>query len=180
MLGAAFAGLSCLATDADAVTVYAPAVFTESDDFSNISGAPTDLSSTFGNFLNGDGIQGFTGAGDWTDAIKVNVSPSTQAAVNFRASSSVSNPFFGINVFNSAGTFIGGGYLDTMPLTDTYYEGTLSFVTPADGLVIFATNHEAGGATINYSIGAVPEPSAALLGLAGVAALALRRRRDGK
>lgn len=175
LLGAALAGLSFVPTDADA------AVYIESTDFGANTGASTDLSSTFGNFLSDHGIVGALNiaGGDSGDYIKVSVLPNTAAVVNYTASSTVAYPYFGLNVFNSAGSFINGNYLPLMPDAGTTYQGTLSFMTPADGIIIFGTSHESGSGTINYSIGAVPEPTSALLGAAGLAAAALRRRRSG-
>ncbi len=174
MLGAALAGLSLVSTDAEAV------VYFESTDFSNNFNTPTDLSSNFANFLNNHGIVGSltVSGGDNIDYIRVNVAPSTLAAINFRASASIPNPYFGLFAYDSAGIQLSNGYLFVMPDAGTTYEGALTpFTTPADGIIMLGTSNEAGsGTTINYSIGAVPEPTSALLGAAGLAAAALRRR----
>lgn len=174
MLGAALAGLSLMPTEGEAAAYY------ETTDFGNSYATATDLTSTFGNFLNDSGVVGAITptAPDSTDFFKVNVAPNTAAAINFTASSTVANPYFGISVWNSAGTPFANTYLDTMPTPGTTYQGVLSFTTPADGIIFFGTNHESGAATINYSIGTVPEPASALLAVAGIAATALVRRRN--
>lgn len=174
MLGAALAGLSLMPTEGEAATYY------ESTDFGNSLGVATDLTSTFGNFLIDGGVVGSIqpGGADFNDFIKVNVAPNMAASINFSASSTVANPFFGIGVWNSAGSQFAANYLATMPTPGTTYQGVLSFTTPADGIILFGTNQETGPATINYSIGAVPEPTSALLAAAGIAASALVRRRN--
>ncbi len=177
MLGAALAGLSLVSTDAEA------AVYFESTDFSNNFNTPTDLSSAFANFLSNHRIVGslMVGGGDNIDYIRLNVAPSTTAVINFSASASMPNPFFGLFAYDSAGIQLSNGYLFSMPDAGTTYQGALTpFTTPANGIIVLGTSNEAGSGTINYSIDAVPEPTSALLGAAGLAATALRRSRKGK
>ena len=181
MLGAALAGLSLVSTDAEA------AVYIESTDFGDNFLIRTDLRSTFANFLDNHGIFGSLtlpaiGGGDRADWIEVNVAPSIMANINFRASSTIANPFFGLFAYDTSGNQLSNGYLFVMPDAGTTYEGALApFLTPENGIIILSTSNEAGGdATINYSIGTVPEPTSAILGVAGLAAAALRRRRNEK
>lgn len=177
MLGAALAGLSLVSTDAGAT------VYIESTDFGDSSVAATDLSSTFGNFLNDHGILGSmdSGGGDNNDFIRLNVAPSTSAVINFSASGTFADLYFYLLAYNSAGGLLASNSF-SMPVIGQTYQSSLSFITPSDGIILLGAggSSEGGPGTFNYSIGAVPEPTSALLGAAGLAAAAMRRRRNGK
>ena len=167
------AGLILMPTEGEAAT------YIETTDFGDSFNAATDLSSTFGNFLNESMITGtvLPGGTDGADFFRVSVAAGTAASIPFRAYSS-SGGSFGFNVFDSTGTtiaFVDAG-LPNSPGTAS--DVIISFMTPADGIIVFGTNYEAGASTINYSIGAVPEPTSALLAAAGIAASALVRRRN--
>ena len=167
------AGLSLLPTEGEAAT------YMEATDFGNIRGTATDLTSTFGNFLNDSMVTGtiLPGGTDSADFFRVSVAAGTAASIPFRAYSS-SGGYFGFNVFDSTGVSIGFADADLLTSPETAFERIISFMTPADGIIVFGTNYEAGASTINYSIGAVPEPTSALLAAAGIAASALVRRRN--
>ena len=174
LLGAALAGLSLVSTDAEA------AVYTESTDFGNSFETATDLSSTFGNFLEDNQILAVLqlNNSDQSDFVAVSVAPSTAAVINLSASRTAgADSYFGLQVLSGSGAYL-AGYNFALTDLDTTYEDQLSFMTPADGILVFNTQHESAGGTFNYSIGSVPEPASALLGAAGLAAAALRRRRE--
>ena len=155
------------------------ATYIEATDFGNSLGAATDLTSTFGNFLNDSMVTGtiLPGGTDSADFFTVSVAAGTAASIPFRAYSS-SGGFFGFNVFDSTGTAIAFVDAELSNSPGTASDVIISFMTPADGIIVFGTNYEAGASTINYSIGAVPEPTSALLAAAGIAASALVRRRN--
>lgn len=156
------------------------AVYMESTDFGPNTASPTNLNSTFGNFLDDHGIVGVVdiAGADFNDYVTVSVAPNSLTTIEFRASSTATNPYFGMNVFSASGSYITGNSISAMPEPGTTYESSVSFITPTDGIIMFGTNHEQGSGTINYSIGVIPEPTSALLGAAGLAAAALRRRRS--
>ena len=168
------AGLSLMPTEGEAAT------YMEATDFGGNFNAATDLTSTFSNFLNDSIITGSIQPveTDTLDFFRVNVAPNTATSIPFSVFSTIGNSAFGFDVYNSGGNYIWNGYTGLMVSADTTYEGVISFMTPADGIVIFGTSYESGPATINYSIGAVPEPTSALLAAAGIAASALVRRRN--
>ncbi len=175
MLGAAFAGLSCLATEANAATV-----FTETTDFSNSYGSPTDLSSIFANFLDGGSVVGQMVIGsDYADVFSVNVTPNTLVSIPWTVSNNTPE-YFGLGVANpsSGNAMIAFEWVNTVA-GGTPVQRTLNFTTPASGKITFYTSQESGSATFNYTVGPmVPEPTTGLLSLAGLAAAALRRRRE--
>ncbi len=176
LLGAALAGLTGLSTDAEGATV-----FTETTDFSDNLTTPTDLSATWSDFVSSGGIAGrvMPGTTDYTDYVLVSAPANTVVSIPYSATSTTSNPYFGLNAFNG-GSYLAGSYLDTMPTPGQTYNGMLNFTMPSSGKVTIGTSQEAGfGTTVNYTIGAtVPEASSSVLALAGMAAAALRRRRD--
>ena len=174
LIGAALAGLSCFAPEAGATTV-----FTETTDFTNNFSSPTNLLSTFANFLDGGGVVGQINTfGDYADCFELNVTPNTEVSIPWSVSSSTANQYFYLNVFDELGNFLKGSF-STTPESNTLYQSALVFTTPASGKIQFGVSQEASSATFNYTIGAtVPEPTTGLLSLAGLAAAALRRRRE--
>ncbi len=95
LLAAAFAGLSISATTAEAATVL-----TETTDFSNDSGNPTDLTTTFTNFLSDSGIIGsINNSGDFSDYFTVAMTPNAAATIPVFFSTSA---FYFVDVFNSS------------------------------------------------------------------------------
>ena len=174
LIGAALAGLSCFAPEAGATTI-----FTETTDFSNTA-TPTDLTSSFVNFLDGGGVVGqINSFDDYGDYFELNVTPNTLVSIPWSVSSTSANQYFYVYIANEFGNYIEGG--NTSTLESTPYQSTIDFTTPASGKIRFTVGQEAGpNTTFNYTIGAtVPEPTTSLLGLAGIAAAALRRRREG-
>lgn len=175
LLGAALAGLAGVATEAEAATVV-----TETTDFSNTTASPTDLSSTWANFVTSGGIAGaiMPGTSDSVDYVLISAPANTLVSIPYSATSTAASPYFGLNVFNG-GSYITGTYLSNMPVAGQTYTGVVEFTMPASGQVTLGTSNEgAFGSTINYTIGAtVPEAGSSVLGLAGMAAAALRRRR---
>ena len=175
LIGAALAGLSCFAPEAGAATVL-----TETTDFSNDVNAPTNLSSTFPNFLVGGGVAGQIDTfGDNIDTFELNVTPNTEVSIPWSvSSSSANNQYIYLSVFDDLGNYINGSSLETLE-SNTPFQSTLDFTTPASGKIRFGVSQEASSTTLNYTIGAtVPEPTTGLLSLAGLAAAALRRRRE--
>lgn len=173
LLGAALAGLATFTPDAEAATVY-----TETTDLSNGVLSPTDLTSTFTDFVADGGIVGqmFIGP-DFCDAILINGPASSSVSIPFSITASSSNVWFTLNAYNGGSL---GTKLVNMPNAGQTYSDTLTFIMPASGKVTLYTtqNHEFGGHTYNYTIGAVPEASTGMLSLAAMAAAALRRRRE--
>lgn len=179
LLGAALAGLSC-ATQADAALYSETTAFNY--DFSNIANSPTNLTTTFADFLSSHQIDGTIGHVDYNDHILLNVAPSTLASILFKAYPAVLSSM-SLTAFNSAGNQLASVEASNPSGSPSYSEKTLSFTTPVDGKlrlqVAYSTSTEEGP-TMNYSIGTngVPEPTTSALGLAGLAAAALRRRRN--
>lgn len=175
LLGAALAGLAGVSTEAEAATV-----FTETTDFSNALDTPADLTATWGNFVTSGGIAGAIapGTSDTVDYIKVSAPANTSVSIPYSATATSSNTYFGLNVFDGL-SYLTGIYLPSVMVPGQTYDGALTFTMPASGQVTFGTSYEGGsGSTINYTIGAtVPEAGSSVLGLAGMAATALRRRR---
>jgi hypothetical protein len=175
LLSAALAGLAEVATEADAATV-----FTESVDFSDDVSNPADLSATWSDFTTSGGIAGTLSPGisDYGDAFTISAPANTQVEIPYSARSSSPHASFGFAMYDGS-EFIGYDYLSSMPIADETYFGVLSFNVPASGKVTFVTSYEGGGAEVlNYTIGAtIPEVGSSVLGLAGLAAAALRRRR---
>ncbi|RYD21988.1 MAG: hypothetical protein EOP88_09505 [Verrucomicrobiaceae bacterium] len=174
LLGAALAGLAGVATEAEAATVV-----TETTDFSNSFLAPTDLTSTWADFVSSGGIAGVItpGTSDFSDYVLISAPANTLVSIPFSVTSTTANPYFGLSAFNG-GSSLAGTYLPSMPVAGDTYTGTLNFTMPASGQVTIGTSHESAAGTINYTIGAtVPEAGSSVLGLAGMAAAALRRRR---
>ncbi len=180
MLGAAFAGLSL--SQLDAATVYNESI---NGDLSNDFSSPTDLTSTFGNFLSDSGIIGSMTTGtrgsDGTDYFFVQMIGNVSASIPFQFTAdndSGGNISMYLNASEqTSGNFLGGSG-NTDFASGSGNSGTINFTTPADGLVQFQVSNETGNATMNYTIGTIPETSTAVLGLAGLAAAALRRRRQ--
>jgi uncharacterized protein (TIGR03382 family) len=169
LLGAALAGLALVPTSADA------AVYIETIDFSNNFDEPTDLTGEFANFLAGHKISG-TISNDDPDNFKVLMAPSTLVSLNVQVLLSNGGDYFFISARDSAtqsplGSLELYGGTHGEPLVDV-----LSFTSPVSGAVSFSVSSE-GGTNINYSVASVPEPATGLLGLAGLAAAALQRRR---
>jgi hypothetical protein len=131
LLGAALAGLSLVPTDAEA------AVYVEGTDFSNSSATATDLTSSFADFLNNHGVVGSlnTGGGDFADYLTLNVAPSTATTINYRASATGENNYFGLIAYDSSFGFLNSAFLPDV-LVSTPAEGSISFTTPANGIVI--------------------------------------------
>lgn len=175
LLGAALAGLAGIASEAEAATV-----FTETTDFSENTATPTDLSSTWSNFVTEGGIAGkiVPGSSDNTDYILLSGPANTLVSLPYSVTSTTANPYFGLNVFNGT-NYVAGSYITSSPTPGQTYTGVLNFTVPANGKFTIGTSNEgAGGSTLNYTIGAVvPEAGTSVLGLAGLAAAALRRRR---
>ena len=179
MLGAALAGLSMATPSAHA------AVFTEGTDFSNLQSTTTDLTSQFPDFLTGNTIIGtlVTGFGigvDNSDYAKVAVMPSTLTSLVFTISPTMSTSlFFQVSVSTEDGTNLGSATgFDATPLTLTFTTPVAPSLGGPSNIVLNVRDGEStGGNTLNYTISSVPETSSAVLGLAGMAAAALRRRR---
>jgi MYXO-CTERM domain-containing protein len=177
LMGAAFAGLSM-------ASAQAATVLTETTDFSDISNAPTDLTATFPDFLLDSGILGSISTGtagsDFSDHVQVQMSPSASASIPYILSgSSTTSPSISmyLTAFSSSGLSLANAGFTSFPSGGST-SGTLDFTVPVDGIVRFSVDNEVGNAAMNYSIGAVPETGTAVLGLAGLAAAALRRRRE--
>lgn len=154
--------------DADA------AVYVEPTDFSNNVSLPTDLTGQFSNFLAGNQITGTVSGTDYWDHFKVSVTPLTQVKLNIRAYFPNDTDFLTISATGLSGQFLDS--FDFQGKLGEASEDVLEFMSPTDGIVQFSVGLEGGG-PVNYSVGAVPEPTTGLLGLAGLAASALHRRR---
>ncbi len=183
LLGAAFAGLAL--TDANAATMLT--VYDESidGDLSDDFGMPTDLTLTFADFLSDSAVTGTMTTGtrgtDGRDYFFVSMTGNAMASIPFEFGGTqdmggqldtfvnVVAHTSGTSLVNSGSAFFNSGTTRT---------GTFDFTVPADGLVRFQISNESSNATHNYRIGAVPETGTAALGLAGLAAAALRRRRQ--
>lgn len=176
LLGVALAGITCLAQQAGAATT-----FTEVTDFGNSTPAATDLSAEFIDFAVAGGIIGqmvlSNSVTDNADFFVLNATASSLVSIPTTCMSSAGSGYFAFNVFTTAGSFIGGNNFSP-EIAGSTYSSILSFTVPANGKVIIGTSQESGNTTFNYTLGAVPEPSTGLLGLAAVAAAALRRRRE--
>ena len=176
LLGVALAGITCLAQQAGAASV-----FTEVTDFGNSVLAATDLTAEFVDFSTAGKIIGSLVLGnlnsDGADYFIVNAPALSSVSIPTTFVSSTSTGYFGFQALTLAGAYISGNGVG-FSMAGTVYNGTLSFTVPANGKVIIGTNHEVGDTTINYTLGQVPEPSAGLMSLAAVAAAALRRRRE--
>lgn len=175
LLGAALAGLSGISTEADGATV----VHMETTDFSDSLSSPTYLTSIWTDFVSSGGIQGeLDSTGDFNDVFTVSAIPGTNASIPFSGSYSEGfGTIFYIIVYD------GNGALEhltdaTLLLTEPGEAGStfLNFTVPASGLVTFEVGREGGAAS--YTLGAtVPEAGTSAMGLAAMAAAALRRRR---
>jgi len=180
LLGAAFAGLSL--SQASAATVYNES---SDGDLSGPFGSPTDLTSTFGNFLSDSGVIGSISTGtrgsDLANYFYVQMTPNVAASIPYSFSGDSDDGgmiFEYVTVYaHTSGAFLvdgsSSGYMSGSSVSDT-----LNFITPSDGLVRFAVSQETSNATMNYTIGTVPETGTAVLSLVGLAAAVLRRRRQ--
>jgi len=173
LLSAALAGLAITADQANAAIT----IFTEVADFSNNSEDPTDLLAQYTDFAVDSQVNGtLNSTNDSVDYFRVIVSPGGNVSLPFLFSGNAESDIvmfvtisrFGV-VFAAATPNFASGESAA---------GTLNFIAPADGNVIFRLSHESTGSTLNYTIGAIPEPGTSVLGLAGLAAAALRRKRQ--
>lgn len=179
LLGAALAGLSCYSATANAATIY-----TETTDFENNLPATTDLSTTFSDFSSQSIVYGSISTGtvyDPSDSFMVSFAPGNLVSIPFTVISdgtaSVLFTMYALEQGNSSGNQLASGSVFTSATPGESVSGSINFVTPLSGKLVFYTETEVGSTTFNYSVGSVPEPSTGLLSLAGLATAALQRRR---
>lgn len=175
LLGAAFAGLSLLPVDADAGVTF---IYDSTTDFSNNYNLPTDLTGQYTNYTNSTRIEGSISSGDYSDNFKVAMTPFAQVSIDMKATFAASGEYFWMTVSNADSPFTQLATTSDLVSTSANQQisRTLTFTVPQSGRVTFSTGYE-GGSPVNYAIGSVPEPTTGLLGLAGLAAAALHRRR---
>ncbi|RYG96726.1 MAG: hypothetical protein EON58_11410 [Alphaproteobacteria bacterium] len=175
LLGAAFAGLAGVAPEAKAATIV-----TETVDFGDYSFEATDLTTTWTNFAADGGIAGnvTVASGDYGDFVVVSAPANTQVTIPVSFTSSVEDPYAGFQVI-TGNTLLTYADFSTVTPNVTQY-GSLTFTVPASGQVTIGLFQESGmGSVLDYTIGqTVPEAGSSVLGLAGMAAAALRRRRS--
>jgi len=173
LLSAALAGLAITADQANAATT----IFTEVIDFSNDSENPTNLQAQFTDFAVDSQVNGtLSSTGDSIDYFIVKVSDGAEVSLPFLFSGTA-NGLISMSVTVSR---FGEVFAVAQPnfVTGESAVGTLNFTAPNDGIVIFTLSHESSRSALNYTIGAIPEPGTSVLGLAGLAAAALRRKRQ--
>ncbi|RYD21990.1 MAG: hypothetical protein EOP88_09515 [Verrucomicrobiaceae bacterium] len=173
LLGAALAGLAGVSTEAQAATI-----FTETTDFSEDATEPTDLTTTWANFVTSGGIAGSITIGtDYADNVRISAPANTLVTIPISFTSTVSEPYLNIYAFDGE-AFRDSAFYEVVTPGQTYSRD-YTFMMPSSGQIVIGLFHESGpSGTINYTIGAtVPEASTSMLGLAGMAAAALRRRR---
>lgn len=176
LLGAAFAGLAGIAPEAEAATIH-----TEVGDFSDNPFEATDLTATWSNFATSGGIAGrlLTGEPDYDygDYMLVAAPAGTEVSIPFSVTSTIPDPFVFVMAFDGEAS-PDDEFIEVLAAGVTY-NGVLNFTMPSSGQIVLGLYHESGQeGTIDYTFGAtVPEASSSMLGLAGMAAAALRRRR---
>lgn len=173
LLGAAFAGLAGIAPEAEAATIH-----TEVGDFNDNPFEATDLTATWSNFITSGGIAGsITIGSDYSDNVLISGPANTLVTIPISFTSSVAEPYLNIYAFDGE-AYRDSAFYDEVTPGQTYTRD-FTFVMPASGQIVLGLYHETGpSGTIDYTIGAtVPEAGTSVLGLAGMAAAALRRRR---
>lgn len=158
----------------------AATLVTETTDFSNLTSTATDLTATWANFVTDGGVAGSISPGgtDGHDYFMVSAPANTPVVVPFSLTTLGSVTFPSIFVYDGqTNSQLGSLYYGSNLDVGEEFTGNLSFTAPSSGKVIFGFSHEGGSGLANYTIGAVPEAGTSVLGLAGLAAAALRRHR---